>query len=160
MKTECTMRPAREDDLTAIGFIITRIWDHGIDAHLERLHGRLGEHDWSHWKVGRVLRNFKANIRNAWVTEIENRVVGFFSYAVNHQRRIGSIEDNGVLPAYRGKGIGKRQREKTLELLRAEGMRVAMVQTGKSEDFAPARHVYESADFKPFFESVIYSKKL
>ena len=86
--------------------------------------------------------------------------MGFSSYVLNDATRIGTVDDNAVLPAYRGRGIGGQLLARVLEIIEAAGMEFAQVSTGLEEPYASARHMYERQDFEPLNHSIHYVKKL
>ena len=72
--------------------------------------------------------------------------MGFSSYKLNDATRIGTVDDNAVLPAYRGRGIGGQLLARVLEFIEAAGMEFAQVSTGLEEPYASARRLYERQD--------------
>lgn len=59
------------------------------------------------------------------------------------------IAHNCVVPARRGRGIGKRQLLHALDRLRGRGFGEAVVTTGASAFFLPARRMYLACGFQP-----------
>jgi ribosomal protein S18 acetylase RimI-like enzyme len=53
-----------------------------------------------------------------------------------------------VDPAAQRRGIGRALTDQATHWLRAQGMRVAIVETGGDAGHAPARRVYEQAGFR------------
>ena len=77
----------------------------------------------------------------------EGQVVGFVTYQLDHDLRVGEIGNNAVDPAWQGHGIATRLYQEVLDHLRAAGMRVARVTTGLDDGHAPARAAYEKVGF-------------
>ena len=73
---------------------------------------------------------------------------------------IAEIDDEAVLPAYRGRGIGGQLLARVLEIIEAAGMEFAQVSTGLEEPYASARRMYGRQDFEPLNHSIHYVKKL
>ena len=71
--------------------------------------------------------------------------MGFSSFKLNDATQIGTVDDNAVLPAYRGRGIGGQLLARVLELIEAAGMEFAQVSTGLEEPYASARRMLRAA---------------
>jgi len=82
-----------------------------------------------------------------WVAEAERRVVAFVAATLHVERAIGEIWMVAVDPDDQGLGVGTALTEFVTAWLRDSGMRVAMVETGGDTGHAPARRVYEKADY-------------
>jgi GNAT superfamily N-acetyltransferase len=54
-----------------------------------------------------------------------------------------------VDPDHQGHGVGTALTGFATDWLRGAGMQVAMVETGGDSGHAPARRVYEKADYRP-----------
>ena len=117
--------------------------------------GDILERIWDEWEAD--LRQ-EIDIKKVIIAEIDDVAVGFSSYKLNHATRIGTVDDNAVLPAYRG--IGGQLLARVLEIIEAAGMEFAQVSTGLEEPYASARRMYERQDFTPYFRSIYYMKKL
>ena len=97
---------------------------------------------------------------NIFVCEEDSRIVGFITFNLDYQRKIATVGNNAVDPAYRHKGIGQQMYEVAFRHFREEGMFYAKVTTGLDEAHAPARRAYERAGFDIRCEDVTYYKKL
>ena len=89
-----------------------------------------------------------------------NDVLGFATFRLDHDRRVGEIGNNAVDPARRGRGIGAALYEHVLARFRQEGMTVARVTTGLDDAHAPARAAYQKVGFERSTQSVTYYQKL
>ena len=134
----------------------------GITLHhlRERRHGRLGGRSWQEWKGGELASFAERHPEQVLVAEVDGRVVGFCSYHLDRERRIGAIGNNGVDRAFRNRGIATRLCERVLEVLRDEGMIAAEVFTGLDNGHAAARRTYEKLGFEPLMRSVRYVRDL
>jgi len=155
-----TIRPARPEDMPRIQEIVTRIWAIGSDWVLEEKYGAIGDRSWDRWLVPKVMSRLWDEIGTTLVTEADGCVVGFIAYATDRLRGVETIHCNGVAPEYRGCGLGTRQVEHVLSLMRDAGMAYAAVGTGLNEGHAAARRIYEKAGFEPVTEYRMYARRL
>lgn len=81
-----------------------------------------------------------------WVA-VTGRVAGFASVKLNREEHIGEVHMLAVDPDQQNRGVGSRLTEFAEEYMRAEGMTVAMIETGGDPGHAPARSTYERAGF-------------
>ncbi len=81
-------------------------------------------------------------------------IVGFVTYHIDEQRRIGTIGNNAVDPAYQGRGIAQALYHEVLAQFRSGGMRAARVTTGLDAAHAPARAAYRKVGFRLEMPSV------
>jgi ribosomal protein S18 acetylase RimI-like enzyme len=155
------LRPAVEADLPRIRAIIVEAFD-GVTAHqlLEQRYGEIGGRPWQAWKAAEIERDFRQQPGSFIVAELSDAVVGVVSFHLDRQRLVGEIGNNGVDPRFQGRGIGTRLYERTLEIFRAEGMRLAQVSTGLGDEAAAARRAYEKVGFTPLTTSVRYFREL
>jgi len=93
-----------------------------------------------------------------FVAQEEKKVVGYATYSLDKERKIGHVLNNAVHRNWRGRGIGKELHEKVLEELKKEGIKSAVLTT--FEDNIPARKMYESKGFEELVYSIHYGKKL
>lgn len=109
----------------------------------------------------RQVREFAAS-HPEWVlvSELDGTVVGFITYTLDRERRIGTVGNNAVDPAHAGQGIGGAQYSRVLQEFRDQGMAFATVVTGLDDSHAPARRAYEKAGFVQVLRSVEYMRKL
>jgi len=150
----------RKNDFKEVEKIVKKIWTMGVDKLREETYGIIGNKSWDEWVWKSVKEYLKDKNTKKFVTKINGKIVGFCSYRIDKIKKIGTVGYNGVLPEYSGMGIGTYQINKILELMKKEGMEIAEVLTGLNEGHAPARRMYEKANFKEFFKSILYTKKL
>lgn len=158
------MRPLRPEDLPVVADIANRAWAPIMQSSRAELGDVLSD----------VIRPFgdalskgrevegqaRTDPDRFWVCEEEGRVVGFITFALNHERRLGEILNNAVDPACKLKGIGQQMYQAVLARFRAEGMRAAKVLTGLDDAHAPARRAYQRAGFNRSRQSVTYFMEL
>lgn len=107
-----------------------------------RLHG-----DWRRYQERAIRDTLADDATHVWVAEAAPRVVAFVTATLHHERQIGEITMLAVDPDDQHRGIGAALTEFATGWLRDSGMQVAMVETGGDPGHAPARRVYEKADY-------------
>ena len=95
-----------------------------------------------------------------YICEEESRVVGFITFRLDQDRRIGEIGNNAVDPECGLRGIGQQMYRAALDYFRAQNMLYATVRTGLDYAHARARRAYERAGFDIRQEDVNYHMKL
>jgi GNAT superfamily N-acetyltransferase len=88
------------------------------------------------------------------VATLGGRIVGFVSFSVDADRRMGEIGLNAVHPDYAGRGIGTWMYERVLAVMRERGVTVATVGTGGDPSHAAARRAYQKVGFGPAVPSL------
>ena len=154
------IRPAEPDDMPRLQEIVTEVWAIGSDWTLEEKYGSIGDRSWDRWLVPKIMARVWDEIGSTLVTERDGRLVGFIAYSLDRLRRVGTIHYNGVAVECQGEGIGTRQVEHVLSLMREAGMEYATVGTGLNEGHAAARRMYEKAGFEPVIEYRMYAQRL
>lgn len=155
-----TIRPARPEDEERLAEIIVLAFGEScLHAMREKRYGVLDGRRWQQRKAAEIRSALRDRAEFVWVAEAEGRVVGFCTYAI-HDNEHGEICNNGVDPAYQGRGIGKALYGKVIGLMREHGCKYAEVETGLEDDYAPARHSYEKVGFEPIHHAVRYTMRL
>lgn len=95
-----------------------------------------------------------------WVLEQNSTIIGFVTFYINFERSIGTIDNNGVLPEYSGRGLGKFMYRYVLDYFRKEGIKVGFVETGLDDPHIPARKAYEGVGFDRSTPVVYYWQDL
>ncbi len=113
----------------------------GADIFL-RLHP-----DWQADQDKAVRGSLADPAMQVWVTEAATRLAGFVAAKLGRDSLLGEIYMLAVDPAAQGQGVGTALTEMATDWLRASGMRVAMIDTGGDPGHAPARRVYEKAEY-------------
>jgi ribosomal protein S18 acetylase RimI-like enzyme len=107
-----------------------------------RLHG-----EWRQYQDKAVRDTLADDTTRVWVAEAARGVVAFVAAKLHPERRIGEIWMLAVDSEEQGRGIGTALTEVATGWLREAGMTVAMVETGGDPAHAPARRVYEKANY-------------
>ncbi|MGR3277974.1 GNAT family N-acetyltransferase [Acaryochloris marina NIES-2412] len=95
-----------------------------------------------------------------YTAAIDSTVVGFVSFQLNLDRKVGEIGLNAVDPNHSGRGIGTIMYNFAIAKMKEAGMQVATVATGGDPSHAPARRAYEKAGFTVQIPSVWLCQKL
>jgi GNAT superfamily N-acetyltransferase len=94
------------------------------------------------------------SLQHVLMVILEEEIVGFVSFTISTENRIGEIGLNAVHPDHAGRGIGSWMYGQVTLRMKNAGMRVATVGTGNDPSHAPARRAYEKAGFGPAIPSV------
>jgi GNAT superfamily N-acetyltransferase len=109
-----------------------------------RLHGE----DWRQYQARSVRDVLADNEMRVWVAGADRPVRGFVAAKLlDRERRLGEIVMLAVDPDSQHHGLGTALTEFATGWLRDSGMLVAMIGTGGDPGHAPARRVYEKADY-------------
>ena len=160
---EPTIRPYEPEDVESVVAIADLAW-RGIHDSYRNIFGQ-ELHDTifpdADVRKGNEMRGFCENHPElVWVCQLDDRVVGFISFRLECDKAIGTISNNGLMPEYVGRGLGRLMYEAVLAHFRKAGMRHAHVQTGLDEGHAPARRAYKRLGFDIAHEMVNYYMKL
>ncbi|MFW9920085.1 MAG: GNAT family N-acetyltransferase [Candidatus Thorarchaeota archaeon] len=95
-----------------------------------------------------------------WVLEDDGVPIGFMSFKLLEDQKLGIIDNNGILPRHAGKGFGKFMYRHALQYMRRKGMRFVFLETGMDDPHIPARRAYEAVGFDRKFHGVYYWQNL
>ncbi len=157
------IRELRAGEVGAIADIAALAWAPIYEhfAHLqEAALGKVARRSSLDTKRTQVTESAQRHPEWVRVTEIDGRVVAFITFALDRERRMGTIGNNAVHPDFAGRGIGSQQYKHVLDLFRREGMAFATVVTGLDDSHAAARGAYEKVGFKQVLPSVEYMLEL
>jgi GNAT superfamily N-acetyltransferase len=156
--TKATIRQAVEADReTLVELIVRGFADVTVNRWREERYGVIGGRTWDEWKADDMRQ---IDVSQVVIAEVEGAAVGFATYHLNKVTSIGTVGNNAVMPAYRGRGIGGQLHARVLELIEEAGMEFAQVSTGLDDLYEPARRMYERQGFKPLYRSVLYMKRV
>lgn len=83
-----------------------------------------------------------------YVAECDDQIAGFATIKLHEGERMGEVYVIGVSPDHQGRGVGAALMERCLEIMKMEGMAIAMVETAADAGHAPARGLYERSGFE------------
>lgn len=144
------VREYRPQDEDAVAALSIRAWA-PVFRSLEQVLGaeifRRLHPDWRQDQETAVRSTLRDRAMRAWVADAGDSVTGFAAATLHHDRRMGEITMLAVDPHAQNRGIGAALTEAATGWLRDSGMTVAMIETGGDAGHAPARQVYEKADY-------------
>lgn len=156
---EVKIRKAKQQDIKEIVEMTEKVWKgYTVAELLEKRHGKIGGKDWWKYKQKEIENFCKNHLQWVFVAEIDGKIVGYATYSLDHERKVGEVLNNGVLPEYRGRGIGSSLHKTVLEELKKIGMEIAFVQTLEID--IPAQKMYQKHGFKQLTKAIFYSQKL
>jgi len=118
------------------------------------------ELDWSVEKTNRIRKAYVDQPDGVWVLDKDGAIFGFVTFAIHRERNRAWIEENGVLPEYRGQGWATFMLRHVLQHLRAEGIRFVSVEVDLDDVHRPARRAYEAVGFDRQHRIAIYHQDL
>ena len=133
--------------------------DYTVYYLLEERYGvKFGGRSWSEWKGGELRDFCESSIDKVYVAELDGVVVGYMTYGLNRERKIGVVGNNAVSPAFQRRGIATSLLNTVLETFRREGMEYAQVTTMETD--IPALGLYRKAGFEALYRSITHFMKL
>jgi ribosomal protein S18 acetylase RimI-like enzyme len=157
------IRAYKPEDLTTIMDIGNRAWREIYRMFRETYGDELFEvivPDETTSKGKQIKAHCERHPEWVLICEEEGCVVGFVTFMLNTDKRIGTIGNNARDPECGLKGIGQQMYKAVLEFFREHGMVYAKVHTGLDYAHARARRAYERAGFNIHHEDVDYYMKL
>ncbi len=110
------------------------------------LSGRL-RGDWRASQERAVRAVLADPAQRVWVADDQGQAVGFVAATLHTDSLLGEVSMLAVDPDAQNHGVGMALTATATDWLRTSGMRVAMIDTGGDPGHAPARRVYEKADY-------------
>jgi GNAT superfamily N-acetyltransferase len=83
-----------------------------------------------------------------FITCLDNKPIGLFSFDPRNCPAYGIIGHNCVLPEYKGQGYGIKQVEEMIKIFRERDCKKIIVSTGDHPFFIPAQKMYLRCGFK------------
>ena len=106
---------------------------------------------WPDWRASKRRSIQKLSQRDgrtfAFVAEHNATIVGFISFKLDAECRIGTLQYLAVHPDYQCEGIGTDLNAFALARMRESGMRMAIAETGGDTSHLPARKSYEKSGY-------------
>ena len=144
------VREYRRDDLDAVLELAIAAWTPAFESMRTLLGDELFDlqhgDDWRDYQRASVERTL-GYAAVAWVAEADGAVAGFVTAGRWGNEPIGEISMLAVGPRFQRRGIARDLIATAEEWMRAEGIPVAMVETGGDPGHAAARATYDDADY-------------
>ncbi|MCB0124584.1 MAG: GNAT family N-acetyltransferase [Caldilineaceae bacterium] len=153
------IRQYQERDRDAIKTITAICFEGvGIDYNIEQRYGVINDMDWRSRKVRHIDDDVAANAEGTFVAEEAGTVIGYVTTRIDHDSKIGSIPNLGVLPAYRGAGIGRQLIETAINYAKASGMAYLRIETLEQNPIG--QYLYPSCGFEEVARQIHYIRPL
>jgi ribosomal protein S18 acetylase RimI-like enzyme len=148
-----------KEDTGRIAAITEIAWS-GASLHelMEERHGSIGNKSWKQRKVDELLSSCEKDPSSVIVAVKDNSVVGYATFSMIKEDRMGYVLNNAVDPAFQGKGIGTALNRWILDHFRNQGIKIVRVTTLEKD--RAAQRVYEKNGFKELARSIHYSTEL
>lgn len=144
------IREYRGDDLDAVLELSIAAWAPNFESIREVLGDELDRRqhgdDWREYQRASVKRTLD-DVERAWVAEVDGEIAGFVTAGRYPNEPIGEISMLAVHPKHQRHGIARELVATAEEWMRAEGIPVAMVETGGDPGHKPARLTYDDAGY-------------
>ncbi|MDA1190266.1 MAG: GNAT family N-acetyltransferase [Candidatus Poribacteria bacterium] len=159
MPNEIILRVYQPSDLDALRRITIICFDGvSIDRNIESRFGVIGGKSWEWRKARHIDADVTAQPDGVFVAADGDEPVGYITSRVDHDSKIGWIPNLGVLPEYRGQGLGKRLMERCFEYQREQGMEYLKIETLAQNDIGS--NFYPAAGFIEVARQIHYLKPL
>ena len=157
------IRPYKPSDLSAIMEIGNRAW-HEIyktfrDAYGDELFELIVPNEATE-KGTQIKVHCEEHPQWVYICEEDGCIVGFVTFSLNSEKKIGEIGNNAIDPQWGLKGRGQQMYQAVFEYFRKQNMVYAKVHTGLDNAHARARRAYERAGFNHRHEDIDYYMKL
>jgi ribosomal protein S18 acetylase RimI-like enzyme len=125
-----TIRPYRPEDLERVRQITVDSFEGvSIDRNIEREFGLVAGNDWKARKARDVTADCETQPEGVFVAEEDGEVVGYITTRLDRYTGIGRIPNLAVDERCRGRGLGSDLIEHALAWMRAQGIRMAKIET-------------------------------
>jgi ribosomal protein S18 acetylase RimI-like enzyme len=103
--------------------------------------------DWRAQQAAGVAGVLRDSAIQSWAAWLDGALAGFVSVKLDAESRRGEIWMVAVEPDAQRRGVGLALTNFAVDWMRAQGMQVAIVETGGDPGHAPARATYRKAGF-------------
>ena len=125
-----------------------------IDHAIEQRYGLIDEKDWRYSKVRHIDSDIAANADGIFLAEIDHHVIGYITTRLDQETKVGGIPNLGVLPSYRGAGIGRQLIETAVSYAKDAGMLYLRIETLAHNPIG--QYLYPSCGFQEVARQVHY----
>ena len=125
-----------------------------IDHAIEQRYGLIDDKDWRYRKVRHIDSDIAANADGIFVAVIDQQVIGYITTRIDQETKVGGIPNLGVLPGYRGAGIGRKLIETATAYAKEAGMLYLRIETLAHNPIG--QYLYPSCGFQEVARQVHY----
>ena len=129
-----------------------------IEAGIDRRWPGLLNVPWGERKWAAMQPEVGTHPNRCYVAEVDGEVTGYVTTTVNAEQSVGRIPDLAVDARVRGLGIGRRLIEHALAAFRAQGLRLARIETLATNEVG--QHLYPSCGFVEVARQIHYALPL
>lgn len=153
------IRPYRPADLPHLRRITVESFGSvALEQMLEHKFGVWNGRDWQTRKAGHIDDDVAICPEGCFVAGRGDEILGYITVRIDHINARGRIPNLAVEEAARGLGLGRRLIQHALDYMRAEGMKLAQIETMASNTIG--QHLYPSCGFEEVARQVHYAMKL
>lgn len=155
----CHIRAFRAADLPRLQEITVASFDGvSLDSLIEARFGTWNLTDWKSRKAADIAEDCRANPEGVFVAEQDGQVIGYITTRIDATTQKGRIPNLAVDAAVRGSGLGRRLIGHALDYFRAQGMKLAQIETMASNSVG--QHLYPACGFEEIARQVHYALRL
>lgn len=129
-----------------------------LDQMLEDRLGIWNGRDWRARKADHIDDDCTSNPGGCFVAEKDGEILGYITARIDPVNSIGRIPNLAVVEAARGLGLGRRLIHHALDYFRAQGMKVAKIETMASNMIGQS--LYPSCGFEEIGRQVHFAMRL
>ena len=153
------IRLARPEELPVLRHITVESFSGvSLDQLLEQKLGRWSDRDWKARKADHIDDDLAQQPDGCFVAERDGEILGYITVRLDHRNHRGRIPNLAVVEAARGLGLGRRLIVHAVDFMRAQGMKVAQIETMATNAVGP--HLYPSCGFEEVARQVHFAMKL
>ncbi|MDZ4403241.1 GNAT family N-acetyltransferase [Prosthecobacter sp.] len=153
------IRPYHDKDLPQLRRITVESFGSvALEQMLEHKFGLWGGRDWKARKADHIDDDVAQCREGCFVAERGGEILGYITTRIDHTNARGRIPNIAVVESARGLGLGRRLIQHALDYMRAQGMKLAQIETMASN--AIGQHLYPSCGFEEVARQVHYAMKL
>ncbi len=157
--SDITIRPFQPGDLNALRDVTTASFGGvALEQLLEQKFGRWNERGWKARKADHIDDDCASNPAGVFVAVRDGDILGYITTRVDRHNERGRIPNMAVTERARGLGLGRRLISHALDYFRAEGMKLAQIETMATNEVG--QHLYPSCGFEEVARQVHYAMKL
>lgn len=153
------IRPYQEKDLPELRRITLESFGSvALEQMLEHKFGHWNDRDWKTRKADHIDEDVTQCPEGCLVAERNGEILGYITMRIDRVNERGRIPNMAVVESARGLGLGRRLIDHALDYMRAEGLKLAQIETMASN--AIGQHLYPSCGFEEVARQVHYAMKL